>query len=110
MTRDERIAELTRRGYTAAQIAGLVGVTPRSVTRARRRTGISRPVGRRATPGEKQRAADMLADGASYCEVARTLGRSLRVVTAWHPHASMWDHRMGGQLRAELRRAGLRLT
>jgi DNA-binding CsgD family transcriptional regulator len=108
--RDERILELTRRGYSTTQIAAIVGLTPRSVTRARRRAGISRPPATPAGPAERQWAAQLLADGASYSEVSRTLGRHIKTVMAWHPGASSWDHRAGGQLRAQLRKLNARLA
>lgn len=75
--RHARIAELTRAGLSQAQIAAIVGITPRSVCRTRKKLGLSRPLsGLHMTPDEIARAQALLDDGASYKEVARTLGRS----------------------------------
>ena len=74
--RRDRVTQLTRQGHTAKQIANLLGVTPRTVTRDRAARGITQPIHPRVTETEFARAKEMLDDGASYEEVARTLHRS----------------------------------
>ncbi|QNL30175.1 helix-turn-helix DNA binding protein [Gordonia phage Mariokart] len=69
----ERTVELTRAGYTAAQIAEELRITVRSVTRYRNRAGISQPT-KRHPPETWERAQRLLADGASYRETAMTVG------------------------------------
>ena len=73
---DRQIAELTRRGSTAADIAKQLGLNPRTITRARRRMGVAQPAVPRFSQDEVRRAEAMLDDGCSFREVARTLGRA----------------------------------
>ena len=74
--RRERVAQLTRRGRSASDIAFIVGISPRSVTRNRALAGLTADYVRPPAPNEDQllSAKVLLADGASYPEVARTLG------------------------------------
>ena len=74
--RRDRVTQLTRQGHTAKHIAALLGITPRTVTRDRAARGITQPTPPRITETEFARAKAMLEDGASYDEVARTLGRA----------------------------------
>ena len=78
----DRVAELTRQGHSAAEIAGILGVTKRTVQRARERRGVQQkdhsvsPM----TEAERARALELFADGASVTEVARTLGRAPKTI------------------------------
>jgi DNA-binding CsgD family transcriptional regulator len=74
--RRNMVAQLTRKGMTARDIAKHLGVTPRTIQRDRAAGRTARIGPKPFTPEEHQRALDMLADGASLGEVARTLGRS----------------------------------
>jgi IS30 family transposase len=74
--RRDRVTELTRQGLTAKQIAEQLGVTERTISRDRAARGITQPTAPRVTESEFARAKEMLDDGASYEEVARTLRRS----------------------------------
>ena len=74
--RRDRVAQLTHQGHTAKHIANLLGVTKRTVVRDRAARGIAQPKAPLLTPDELERAHAMLEDGASYDEVARTLGRA----------------------------------
>lgn len=107
--RDDRIVELSVRGLRPDEIAGAVGVTARTVARARRRRGVSAPPAPRLTVDELELARGLLADGASYGEVARTLGRSHFAIAKNFPGASVWDRRAGGQLGIRLARLGITL-
>jgi Homeodomain-like domain len=98
--RDQRIAQLTRAGYTSPQIGSIVGVSYRTVQRARARMGVARPFAPPMTPAELKQAADMLDDGASFGEVARTLGRSDRVIGYRFRGRSSWRKSSGAVARA----------
>jgi DNA-binding CsgD family transcriptional regulator len=70
----DRIAALTRDGFSAKQIATELGCSPKTVTRVRRELGITQGPPPSKYPQElRDRALAMLEDGASYNEVARTL-------------------------------------
>ena len=74
--RNERVIALTQAGASAHTIAAILRIAPRSVTRIRRRCGIS--LAGAAVPlteGELSTAKRFLEDGASYAEVERTIGR-----------------------------------
>lgn len=100
--RDERIAELTRQHYTAEEIARMVGVTARSVVRARARTGVTRPKAPLLTDSERERIEKLLDDGASYNEVARTVGRNLSCIRYNFPDRG-WTAAQGTEFRTLLR-------
>ncbi|MCV7174801.1 helix-turn-helix transcriptional regulator [Mycolicibacterium sphagni] len=72
-----KVVELTRAGHSVRQIAEIVGIQPRSVTRIRQHTGLTKHYvpPRPWTDEEKATAKAMLDDGVSYKEVGRTLGR-----------------------------------
>ena len=74
--RRDRVAELTRQGLTAGTIAEILGITKRSVQRHRSERGVTQPPAVHMTDRELLRAKEMLEDGASCREVARTLGRT----------------------------------
>lgn len=93
--RDERIAELTRSGHTAAEIAARLNITARTVVRARIRTGTARRSPARFTEAEIRLAEQLLADGASFSEVGRTLHRFSAVIANRFPGRSTWTHSGG---------------
>lgn len=73
--RRERVVEMTRAGMSAADIAAELKVTERTVTRMRRVTGIAQPPAVPFTPEELARAEQLLLDGTSIDEAARSIGR-----------------------------------
>lgn len=73
---DREIAEMTQRGMTAGEISDQLNISKRTVERARDRVDMVKPRSRRLTTEELSTAKGMLEDGASYAEVARTLGRN----------------------------------
>jgi DNA-binding CsgD family transcriptional regulator len=86
--RAERLAEvarLTRAGYTALQISERLGITKRQVARDRHDTGVARPAAIPMSHTEHRLARALLADGASYAETARTIGRSECVLAKHYP-------------------------
>lgn len=70
-----RVVDLTNDGKTAKDIAEILGITERSVTRHRSKAGIARVVKPPLTEGELAAARELLSGGASYEEAARTIGR-----------------------------------
>lgn len=88
--RMEQVIALTQQNYSAAQIAAIMGLTPRSVTRLRARAGIAQPRPALLTEQELARAKALLEDGCSYDEAARTIGRSSTALVAHFPGYS-WD-------------------
>jgi transposase-like protein len=73
--RRDRIAELTRQGWSVRQIAAELGCNTRTVNRGRRARGVTQPATRRMTADEIARGEAMIADGCSLAEIGRTLGR-----------------------------------
>lgn len=94
------IAALTRAGFTAAQISERLKVNQRTVQRARVRTGVAKPFcGTPFSDEEARRAAEMLDDGASYMEVARTLNRVPSTIRRHLPGRSVWKSGSSGGFR-----------
>lgn len=89
--RSERLARvkvLTAEGWAASDIAAELKVSRRTVVRYRRATGCARPAPRRLTTDEITVASELLDDGCSYEEVARTLGVSSSSIVARFPGRS----------------------
>ncbi|AXN53223.1 hypothetical protein PBI_HARLEY_61 [Mycobacterium phage Harley] len=78
----EKVAWLTRMGWTAPQIAEQLGCHHRTVQRARAKTGVAKPKPPALSTEILEEAARMLADGASQNEVARTLGVGQATISA----------------------------
>lgn len=83
--RRAQIIELSRKGLTVGEICERVGVGHYTVVAVRKDAGISKPRAPRLTEEELARAEALLADGASYCEVGRTLGRSRQHIARLFP-------------------------
>lgn len=82
--RRDRVAVMTRQGRSAPEIAAILGVTERTVIRDRVATGCARPVTwRTLTAEDLQLAQQLLDDGCSVVEVARTVGCSADTI---HKH------------------------
>lgn len=79
------VAAMTRRGYTAVQIAAHLRISPRTVIRYRAATGTTRPPPTPLTDQQLRRARQLLEDGASYCETARTIGCAYQTLTRRFP-------------------------
>lgn len=82
-TRAERrkvVAELTWEGWTLDAIAARLNVTPRTVSRDRDELKITQPWPSRFTDDEYRRAQELLDDGYSLQEVARTLHRNVETI------------------------------
>jgi len=84
--RQARVAELTRQGLSAPQIAEIVGITERTVVRDRSAVGCAQPyVSNPLSEEQRCRAEELLNDGCSIAEVARTIGRSPSAVKRAFP-------------------------
>lgn len=83
--RRERITQLSKEGVPVAAIAVDVGVAVCTVIAVRKAAGLNRWTVRPFTLDEDQRIRDLLADGASYAEVARTVGRHHQVIGRRYP-------------------------
>lgn len=94
-----RFQELHRSGLSAPQIAEAIHVSDRTVVRWRRALGLSAPGAVRFTPEEVSRALLLFEDGASCREVARTLGRSAKVIARRFPGLG-WTPQQAGSLGA----------
>lgn len=97
--RDDYIAKRTKAGFSASQIAAELGVTTRTVERARKRTGVGKFCPTALTDTELRLAAALLDDGASYGEVARTLHRNLETIRRRFPGRSIWKQADGNTIR-----------
>jgi IS30 family transposase len=99
---EDRVADLTCQGWSADQIAREVGIHPRTVTRVRRRTGVGGPVYPHYSDEELRIAEQMLADGASIADTARTLGRE--PTTLWKRYKGRgWSSEKTAEYRRMLR-------
>ena len=86
--RRRAIAAMTRQGRTAHEISTALGITKRSVERARHEMGITRPRPNPITPDEIERVAQLLQDGASLKEAAETIGRRRESMRRHFPNQS----------------------
>lgn len=70
----ERVRQLTSVGRSAADIAAALRISERTVVRYRRRVGIAKPVVEHMTVEQLARAEQLLDDGCSAAETARSVG------------------------------------
>lgn len=75
---------MDREGMSASVIAARLGVSERTVGRWRALAGRSRPV-EPSPVSVRERAREMLEDGASRADVAETLGVNSKTVWSWFP-------------------------
>lgn len=85
-------------GWSAAEIAQALGVTPRTVVRWRTLTGRRHGSTIEPLPAVlRDRARALIEDGCSRSEVARTLGVTRTTVTRWFPEYPGWSQSEGGK-------------
>jgi DNA-binding NarL/FixJ family response regulator len=94
------VVDLTREGWTADAIAARLGVTQRTVFRDRQKMHISRPRSKPWTEQEQRRAQELIDDGYSLMEVARTLHRHVVTVTNHGFKGQGWTAEQTGQYNA----------
>lgn len=104
---DQRIAQLTREGWSAKEIAKELGFGERAIHRSRQRTGVDKPGPRFLTPDEVATVERLLADGASCSEAARTIGRSVSTLSKRYPR-HVWTPEECGKFGALVRYSGVR--
>ncbi|OBJ24617.1 helix-turn-helix domain-containing protein [Mycobacterium sp. 1245801.1] len=97
--RREQVIALTKQGRTAREIAEHLGISMRSVGRHRVAADVAQPMPRPLTGRELLRATELLGGGASYAEVARTLGRSDTTLRRQLP-GYKWDRRQAAEAAA----------
>lgn len=100
--RDRDIAQRTMNGESTRSLAERYGINTRTVTRIRHRQGVAKPPPVRLSTDEIALAKRLLEDGASYHEVARTLGRGYWSVRRKFPGMSQWNTRNAVQMRTLL--------
>lgn len=103
------IRNMTQQGRTAAEISTALHITPRSVQRARRKLGLTKPAPPRLTPEEIALAKQLLDDGASIAEAAATIGRSTHSLHRRFPEYS-WDRNQIVQFAVLIRRTNAALN
>lgn len=108
--RRQQVAELTRKGRTAAQIGAVLGISDRSVVRHRRVAGcLVTEYHTPLTAAEIAEAERLLDEGCSYAETARTLGRGARTLREHFPGRG-WDRQTMNEHLAVVRRCRVRMS
>lgn len=107
--RFEDMARLQRAGANSRQIARELGVSIRTVSRWRNRTGTSLvPPAVPRPQSDRDYAARLLDDGCSIRETALTIGVSQATIVRWIPNAPRMTPQEAGHI-ANLRRMELRV-
>lgn len=104
--RKAQIVELSRLGHTVREICEQVGVGAWTVVATRREAGVGRGKVKPFTEDELETARQLLDDGASYSEVARTIGRDARVVARKFPGHG-WSVEQRSEHVRVLKKAGM---
>jgi len=104
--RHQQVVKLTRQGCSAAQIADRLNITRRTVVRIRKLHGIAQPPLHRYSAEEIAAIEQLLDDGCSLAEVARTIGRPAPYL--WRRYAGRgWTPSQAGQFGNMLRKMGI---
>lgn len=88
--REERIIACFREGWGNRRIAEHFNVTDRTVTRWRTQHDARKWTNRPHPPSERRRAEELLNEGASFSEAARTVGVSAKTIYRWFPERHAW--------------------
>jgi DNA-binding CsgD family transcriptional regulator len=108
-SRCDAVVRMTKQGYSTRQIATVLGMTERSVTRYRKRAGITQgKPGVPPTAEQLELAAQLFEDGCSIAEVARTLGFSTSTIARYFPGRG-WSPAETHAYIATLRRCRVRM-
>lgn len=86
-----KIAALTRQGHTANDIAVQLRITPRTVVRHRARAGVAKTRAPFITDAQLAQARQLMEDGCSREETARTVGISVASLTHHIPEFPLWS-------------------
>lgn len=90
----DRVIAATEQGMGRAETAALVGCSKSTVTRVRRMHGLAKPW-TPLTDEQLTRAEQLLDDGASFAEVARTIGTTASAICKRFPGRG-WSHQECG--------------
>ena len=101
--RCKAVAAMTRRGMTAPEIAEALGTTARTVQRYRSAAGVAKPLPKRLTAAQLDFARQLLDDGSSFKEVARSIGCDPATISYWFPGRG-WTATQSGAWCAWLRK------
>lgn len=104
----EQVRSLTQQGMSARQIAAILHITPRTVTRYRHDSGVSKaPLKRPLNAQERALVANLVADECPIKEIARTVGRNSDTIARGHcpPGYRRGTHRVLGPQQAETAKA-----
>jgi len=108
LVRDEeflvQVLERTRKGQSAPQIADDLGCCARTVHRARVRLNIGKPSATPVTAEQIEKMRQLLDDGASRCETARTLGVSPKTVNRHFP-GRKWTREQANEMSSAIQKA-----
>lgn len=96
---DSRVKTLTKMGFSARMIAAELHIHADSVSRSRKRSGIALTRPAAMTPEQVQRMDEMLEDGVSYAEIARTFGFHQSSIARRLPNRG-WTAQQAGELGA----------
>lgn len=108
--RHETIIALSKQGVSIGDICRAVKLSRRPVMRVRAKAGLAQKYSQ-AGEDEKLQAKQLLADGCSYEEVARTIGRASSTVAKWHPgYQFTWSQRGAASANARRMNRVERLT
>lgn len=102
---DQKVLEMTATGNSLRDIATALGCTTRSVSRARKRLGISQQPHPVLTDWEMATATRVIAEGGSIAEAARTIGRTGSALYPRFPGAQ-WTNSQSGKHAVVLRKLG----
>ena len=97
------VERMTRSGHSAPQIAEQLGCTSRTVQRARVRLGIAQPAATAYPTDVWDMAQQMIQDGCSHKEVARTLGIAATTIGRRFPGTG-WTKQQGAEWWGQVRR------
>lgn len=98
---DTTVITMTQQGRSRAEIAEALDIHPDSVTRVRKRNGLTTPP-HRLTDDEVETAAALIAGGASIAEAARTIGRGADGL--YSRFSQRWTRSQSGRQAAMLRK------
>lgn len=99
---DEQVRRLTLEGLSAPEIAARLGITPRSVARARVRARVAAAAPVPLTEDTLRAVRAMLEDGASHLEISRTLPISRKSLSRHFP-GTAWSARHASDLASFIR-------
>jgi IS30 family transposase len=107
-----KLADLRAARWTIQQMADHFGVAPRTISRNLNTTGLATPnprAGKRMSEEWLAQAEELLEEGLSLAEIARTTGVGPCTMTR-HFHGRGWDRTTSGQYANAVRKANRELS